>query len=157
MAQSKIHLSDLGESETWIRKPMDAIFMPNLISILLINMQGAGYSGEPWDRKSRRRMIANMKWRWLWRKAGGCSPLLLCLSSTVSLMTLISAQVGCNDNALPGLVDVRLIQWYSGAFIVACLSMTGVIGDSDVWHHLGQRWDGNSFHSTPTIITSFAL
>ena len=45
----------------------------------------------------------------------------------------------CNDNALPGLVDVRLIQWYSGAFIVACLSMTGVIGDSDVWHHLGQR------------------
>ena len=64
-------------------------------------------------------------------KAGGCSPLLLCLSSTVSLMTLISA--------LPGLVDVRLIQWYSGAFIVACLSMTGVIGDSDVWHHLGQR------------------
>ena len=72
-------------------------------------------------------------------KAGGCSPLLLCLSSTVSLMTLISAQVGCNDNALPGLVDVRLIQWYSGAFIVACLSMTGVIGDSDVWHHLGQR------------------
>ena len=43
-------------------------------------------------------------------KAGGCSPLLLCLSSTVSLMTLISAQVGCNDNALPGLVDVRLIQ-----------------------------------------------
>ena len=37
------------------------------ISILLINMQGAGYSGEPWDRKSRRRMIANMMWRWLWR------------------------------------------------------------------------------------------
>ena len=104
MAQSKIHLSDLGESETWIRKPMDAIFIPNLNSShkhargwLQWRAMGQKISKED-DSQYEVGVIVEM----MSGKAGGCSPLLLCLSSTVSLMTLISA--------LPGLVDVRLIQ-----------------------------------------------
>ena len=130
------------------------------ISILLINMQGAGYSGEPWDRKSRRRMIANMKWRWLWRwcleKLEAAPPLLLCLSSTVSFMTLISAQVGCNDNACWCSFDT-VVQWgfYCGVSLndrsdwwLWCVASS--------WPKV--RWQQLPLNTqTPTIITSFAL
>ena len=162
MAQSKIHLSDLGESETWIRKPMDAIF--NLISILLINMQWAGYCGEPWDRKSRRRMIANMKWRWLWRwcleklEAAppyfyACHPLspswlwsLLRLAATIMLYQVLLM-----------FVWYSALQWgfYCGVSLndrsdwwLWCVASS--------WPKV--RWQQLPLNTqTPTIITSFAL